>query len=201
MFNSYTRSLLLAFALITVSCGDPEEYRFGFNTTGIEFVLFSETEGIWPSRVTLANPNNPFREYSIGADTKFALLDDGGNAGGFYAWATVLAGQATGENQFYAATKLRDIYEANEVAADDLDIVRQMAIAGFQTVLDCFPESVSYDTTGTFYFKLATLAYEQIIGLRGVPEGDWNLVQGADGIPVAVQSSQFDAQAREVQCF
>jgi hypothetical protein len=201
MCNSYTRSLLLAFALIAASCGDPEENLFGFNTTGVEFVFYKDTEGIFPSPVTLSNPANPFREYSIGSATKFALLTDGGNAGGFYAWATVLAREPTGENQYYTAVKLRDLYEANEVAADDIDTVRQMAIDGFQIVLDCFPESVSYDTTGTFYFKLATLAFEEIIGLQGVPQGDWALVLDAEGIPTAVQSSQYDAQAREVRCY
>ena len=191
---------LSLFAVLAAACGDTEEYRFGFNTTGIQFELFNETEGIHPSKVTLDNPRNPFREFVIGADTKFDILDDGGNAGAFYAWATVLAGQPTGENQYYTATKLRDIYLANEVPQEDRPIVRQMAIDGFQRVLDCFPDSVFFDVTGTFPRRLANLAYAGIVDLGGAPEGDWIVTQDLNGNPTVVRSTGFDTLAREILC-
>ena len=202
MCNSLTKWLLLGIAVLAVACGgDDEQYRFGFNTTGIEFELFNETEGIHPSKVTLDNPHNPFREFVIGEDTKFEILDDGGNAAAFYAWATVLAGQPTGENQYYTATKLRDIFLANEVPQEERGIVQQMAIAGFQRVLDCFPDSVFFDVTGTFSRRLATLAYTEILDLGGAPEGDWVLTQTPVGEPQAIRSTGFDAAAREILCF
>jgi hypothetical protein len=202
MYSSHIKCLFVGLALLAAACGgDNEQYRFGFNTTGIQFELFNETEGIHPSEVTLDNPRNPFREFVIGEDTKFDILDDGGNAAAFYAWATVLAGQPTGENQFYTATKLRDIVQANEVAQEDRETVRQMAIEGFQRVLDCFPNSVFFDVTGTFSRRLAPLAYVEILELGGAPQGDWILVQDSNGNPTAVRSTGFDTLAREILCF
>jgi len=202
MCSSHIKCLFVGLALLAAACGgDNEQYRFGFNTTGIQFEFFNETEGIHPSEVTLDNPRNPFREFVIGADTKFDILDDGGNAAAFYAWATVLAGQPTGENQFYTATKLRDIVQANEVAQEDRETVRQMAIEGFQRVLDCFPNSVFFDVTGTFSRRLAPLAYVEILELGGAPQGDWILVQDSNGNPTAVRSTGFDTLAREILCF
>ena len=201
MCSSHIKCLSLGLVVLAAACGDTQEYRFGLNTTGIQFELFNETEGIHPSEVTLDNPRNPFREFNIGEDTKFDILTDGGNAAALYAWATVLAGQPTGENQFYTATKLRDIFLANEAPEEDLAIVRQMAIEGFQRVLDCFPNSVLFDTTGTFSRRLATPAYLEILELGGVPQGDWILTQDSDGDPQAIRSTGFYTLAREILCF
>ena len=201
MCSSHIRWLSLGLVVLAVACGDTEEYRFGFNTTGIQFELFNETEGIHPSEVTLDNPRNPFREFIIGEDTKFEILDDGGNAAGFYAWATLLANVPIGENQYYTATKLRDIFLANEVPQQDQQIVRQMAIDGFQRVLDCFPDSVFFDVTGTFSRRLATLAYFEILDLGGAPQGDWVLAQDANGNPTAIRSTGRDTLARDILCF
>ena len=201
MCNSLIRYGLVAVVALALSCGDAPEYRFGENITGIQFELFNPTEGIHPSTVTLLNPNNPFREYRISDDTKFDILTDGGNAGAFYAWATLLASIPIGENQFYTAVKLRDIYEANEVPKEDRETVREMAVAGFQAVLDCFPESVTYDASGTIPYRLATLAYQQIIDLDGVPQGDWLLITDSRGNPTAVRSTGLANTDREVQCF
>lgn len=201
MCSFHTKYVLLGLVLLAVACGDTEEYRFGFNTTGIQFELFNATEGIHPSKVTLDNPHNPFRELSIGEDTKFDILNGGGNAAAFYAWATLLANIPVGENQYYAATKLRDIFLANEVPQEDREAVRQMAIGGFQMVLDCFPDSVFFDVTGTFPRRLATLAYLEILELGGAPEGDWVLVQDSNGNSQVVRSTGFDTLAREVICF
>jgi hypothetical protein len=201
MFSLYTKFSLLGLVLVAVACGDDPEYEFGFNITGIEFELFKPTEGIHPSKVTLQNPRNPFREFGVSDDTKFDILANGGNAGAFYAWATVLATIPIGENQFFAAIKLRDIYRANEVAEEDRETVRQMAIAGFQTVLDCFPESVLFDATGTFSFRFATLAYLEILDLGGVVQGDWILAEDSLGNPTAIESTRIDTLNRDVQCF
>jgi hypothetical protein len=183
------------------ACGEDPEFRFGENITGIQFELFDVTEGIHPSKVTLQNPRNPFREFNISDDTKFDILTDGGNAGAFYAWATLLANVPIGENQFYTATKLRDIFLANEVPPEDRGVVQQMAIQGFQRVLDCFPDSVFFDVTGTFSRRLATPAYLEILGLGGVPQGDWILTWDSNGNPQAVRSTGFDVLDREVECF
>lgn len=203
MCSSHIKCLFVGLALLAAACGgDNEQYRFGFNTTGIQFELFDETEGIHPSEVTLQNPRNPFREIVISDDVKFDILGNGGNAGAFYAWAALLASIPIGENQYGVAVKLRDIYLANEVAtAEERETVRLMAIGGFQAILDCFPDQFLFDATGTLGLKLATLAYIEILDLRGVPQGDWVLVTNSRGEPEAVRSTGFDSLAREAQCF
>lgn len=202
MFSFHTKSLALILVLCAVACGDDSaRYRFGENITGIQFELFDPSEGIHPSDVTLNNPRNPFRQVNISDNTKFDILTDGGNAGAFYAWATLLAKIPIGENQYYTATKLRDIFLSGEVAQEDSEVVRQMAIEAFQRVLDCFPDSVFFDVTGTFPRRLATLAFTEILKLGGVPQGDWVLITDSNGNPEAIRSTGFDTLAREILCF
>jgi len=200
MCNSLTKWLWLPLAALLVSCGGDPVPRFGFNTTGIQFEVFDTTEGIHPSDVTLDNPRNPFRRFAIGDDTKFELLG-GGNAGAFYAWATLLANVPIGENQYYAAVTLRDIYQANEVPPEQLETVRTMAINAFQAVLDCFPDSVLFDVSGEIPIRLSTLAFIEITELNGVVQGDWVLAEDSRGTATAVRSSGFDTLARDVLCF
>ena len=202
MCNLLTKPIgLAALLLLLVSCGGDPQPRFGFNTSGIQFEVFDPTEGIHPSVVTLENPNNPFRAFNISDDTKFAILDGGGNAGAFYAFATILTAIPIGENQYFAAIKLRDIYRSNEVPEEDREIVRQMAVNGFQSILDCFPDSLLFDVSGEFSLRLATLAFNEIIDLGGVPEGDWVLTTNSRGEPEAVRSTGFDPLVREIVCF
>ena len=200
MFNLYIKFSLLVLVLVTAACGDDPEYEFGFNITGIEYEFFDVTEGIHPSRVTLDNPRNPFREFGVSDDTKFDILGNGGNAGAFYAWAALLAKIPIGENQYFTAVKLRDIYQANEVAEEDRETVRQMAVDGFQAVLDCFPESVLFDATGTFSLRLAPLAHAEILEIGGVPLGDWIVVVDSRGGSTVVQSTGIDTVNRGVRC-
>ncbi len=200
MFNLYIKFSLLGLVLVAVACGDDPEYEFGFNITGIQYEFFDVTEGIHPSKVTLDNPRNPFREFGVSDDQKFRILGNGGNAGAFYAWATVLASIPIGENQFFTAVKLRDIYEANEVAEEDRETVRRMAVDGFQAVLDCFPESLLFEASGISSIRLATLAYGQILDLGGVVQGDWTLVQDTLGNPTAVRSTGIDSLNRGFKC-
>jgi hypothetical protein len=193
---STSRWLLLASALAVSACGDSREAVFGENITATTFEFYNEAEGIHPSDVVLSNPRNPFRDHPITDDMKFDILANGGNAGAFYAWATLLARQPTGEHQHFAAIKLRDIYNAGEVEGGDREQVRQMAIAGFQAVLDFFPESVTFDVTGTQRFRLATPALLGILDLNGDVEGDWVLIEDANGEPVAIKGS---GTGREVE--
>ena len=200
MFSSSIKLSLLGLVLVAVACGDEPVYDFGFNITGIEFELFDPTEGVHPSKVTLNNPRNPFREFGVSDDTKFAILGDGGNAGAFYAWAALLAKIPIGENQFFTAVKLRDLYESNELAEEDREMVRRMAVAGFQAVLDCFPESLLFDASGTVPQRFATLAYGQILDLGGVVQGDWVVVEDSLGNPTAVRSTGVDPLDRDFKC-
>ncbi len=177
--------------MLVWACGEAPEYRVGLELNEVQFEFFDLSEGIYPSTVVLNNPNNPFAEFSIGAVTKFAIQDGANNAAAFYAWATVLANEPIGENQFFAATSLRDIYLSDGLDSADRQRVREMAIAGFQSVLNNFPASRLFDATGTQSFRLATPAYQEIVALNGTPEGDWVLVVDEGGNPVAVRSTEI----------
>lgn len=180
--------LAMVIAAAALGCDTtPVEYRFGDNLTGLRFEIFDDTEGVHPSKVVLDNERNPFRNVTIGAKTKFAILNEGGNAAAFYAWATLLARTPTGEHQFYTARKLADVLAANEVEEGEQATVRKMALAGFQAVLDHFPDSVTFDVTGTRSFRLATPAYKGIVALGGKVQGDWILVTTPDGGEEAIR--------------
>ena len=126
----------------------------------------------------------------------------GGNAGAFYAWATLLANIPIGEHQYFTSIKLRDIYLSNEVAEEDRNKVREASIRGFQAILDCFPDSQLFDATGVFVVsRFATLAFQEILDLGGVPQGDWELVTDSNGNPTAIRSTGLDTLSRDVQCF
>lgn len=189
-----TSALLLSATLLLAACDEPPpSYRFGTNVSGIRFELVSADEGIHPDTSVLSNPRNPFRRWSIGDDTKFQLLNSGGSAGGFYAWATLLARVATGEHQFYTARKLGEIADSNELSGADQATVKQMTIRAYQSVLDNFPDSVTFDATGTTAFRLATPAYKAIVARGGKVRGDWVLVQTADG-EEAVQGGRLQSR-------
>ena len=167
--------------LVIAACGDDPAYEFGIPTDEIQFEFFDVTEGIHPSTVTLINPRNPFRDIVISDDQKFAIQNSDSSAGAFDAWAALLANIPIGENQFFTAVSLRNIYESDELAEENREIVRQMAVDAFQSVLDCFPESVLFDSSGNSprgsrHSRLCKSS------TPGVPQGDWTLVEDTNGI-------------------
>jgi hypothetical protein len=190
--------LVAALVALGVACGEPAQYRFGVNLSGLLFAPTGPSEGIYPDRSVLSDPNNPFATYPLGANTRWDLLPpapgspllDVSAVAAFYAWATTLAAQPSGENQFYTATMLAALSNRPFLLVDpDPDggvrQTRQMAIAGFQRMLDAFPDAVTYDKTGTIPSRLATPAYQGIVALGGRVTGGWVLVTGPGG-PVAV---------------
>lgn len=192
------RALVLVVATLSASCEiAPSEYVFGFNVTGERFTLYSDAVGVHPNQDVLLDPNNPFKDYGVGSDTKWEILADGGNVATFYAWATLLASQPTGEHQFYTGIALRGIYLTEEAPEEDLETIRTMAIAAFQSVLDNFPESVTFEASGKRSFRLATFAFNQIIELGGQVQGDWVLVQLPNGGTEAVRSASIDPPRAE----
>lgn len=197
--RALTRWRLVGFVVLAGACIESGEYRYGENVTGLRFEIFDEDEGIHPADVTLTNPRNPFRDHPIGEETKFLLLAQGGNAAGFYAWATLLARAPSGENQFYTATKLHDVAVSGELSsAEEVCRVTRMAGRAYQAVLDFFPDSVSYLEDGTPFY-LAPLAYRGIedLGLR--VRGDWVLATDAGGNEVAVRIAGRDTPRPEIE--
>jgi hypothetical protein len=175
----------LSLALAGCEVADDPTYLYGVRLSELEFVLSSTEMGIHPDRSVLADPNNPFRD-GVSAETKFEVLQDGPVAG-FYAWATVLAREPTGEAQFYTALQLHGVYDLALAEAPDLPFVREMAIRGYQTVLDTFPGSVTYDATGRTPFALGPLCIHGIEALGGEVQNGWVVIVTEDGSQIAVQ--------------
>jgi hypothetical protein len=179
--------VLLSLGLVSVAgCDTPvATYDYGVQLNDVEFNLHSVEMGVYPSLDVLGDPGNPFATTGMGRETKWDILSYEAWPAVFYAWATFLTQEPTGEAQFYTATAAANLYAYRDCEPDDLYYVRQIAIDGFQAVLDEFPESVTYDATGTYAYPLAPLAYQGIVSLGGVPKG-WALVTGEDGTQAVV---------------
>jgi hypothetical protein len=110
--------------------------------------------GIFTERCVLEDPANPFAttpiiEYDVNnpsATNKFDLFNSipAGRIGAkarFYFWATALARRASGENQFYTAVALHELWNYNSDP-----IVQEQALKAYRSVLDNFFGSVTVFT-------------------------------------------------------
>jgi hypothetical protein len=180
---------LLVVLLLAGACGPPAQYRFGTNVSGLRFKPIDRREGVFPNTSVAQDPANPFRfsganlrgQPDGGVGTKWQLLGSVGGVPAFYAFATALSQEPTGENQLYTAQMLGEV--ALSGAFDDSVTeaqVREMAIAGYTAVLDWFPNSVSYLGDGKTFFYVDTLAYQGAVAL-GAPMHGFALVPNVDG--------------------
>lgn len=178
--------LLLAAAVGICGCYDPASYVYGQSLDGLTLQLHSEDEGIYPDQSVLEDPNNPFRLNSPGEETKWQIQAGGDHVAAFYAWATILARGPYGEAQFYVGTDLLAVYQNGAASQEELPKVRAQAIRAYQSVLDNFPDAVTYDATGTIAYELATPSYKGIVEMGGTVQGGWVLVKTANGQDRAV---------------
>jgi hypothetical protein len=182
-----TPSLLLL-SLLAGCIDEPPRYLYGQDLDAPELVLWTRTVGVYPDTSILDDPNNPFLTGAYG-ELRWDLVSDGAWVPAFYAWGTHLAREPSGEAQFYTATALGEVYARRLAADEDLYFVRALAIAGHQVVLDEFPDSLTYDESGTIGYRLAPLAYQAILDLGGEPQGDWIVVPTEDGGSTIVPAS------------
>ena len=180
------------FGLTAVSllagCAPPEAtYQQAFDLAGMSFEFHTAQTGVHPHTDVMRDPNNPFKG-GLGGDTnedgapgdgKWAVESTGLAVPRFYAWATILVQQPTGEHQYFASAALRDIFDTAQAAPDDLYRVRTAAIDGYQVVLDEFTDALSYTADGAAY-PLAPLALGDMLGLGATPEGWWPIEVTAD---------------------
>jgi hypothetical protein len=108
--------------------------------------------GINDEGCVLDDPENPFAfvpipEFDVNnpdAETKFDLASriPAGPTGAkarFYLWATALARRPSGENQYYTALALHELFDANQ---DPL--IQEQALKAYRSVLDNFFGSVTF---------------------------------------------------------
>jgi hypothetical protein len=163
------KSTLLALAgmvaLVTAGCGDDTENRDGelINAivlpTDVVLDLACENVGVHPETCVLEDPQNPFVtvpiiEFDINnpdAGNKFELFNSippgpTGAKARFYFWATALARRPSGENQFYTALALHELFDANSNVLSKDEQTRAQALKAYRSVLDNFFGSVTVFT-------------------------------------------------------
>ena len=62
-----------------------------------------------------------------------------------------------------------------------------MTVRAYQSVLDNFPDSVSYLADGVTSFPLNIIAYDALIELGETPTGGWAVILDEDGKRVLIQ--------------
>lgn len=149
--------LLCAFGALAAGCdgepgpGDGEVINAIVLPTDTLLNLACADVGIFTEQCVLEDPENPFVtvpiiEFDVNnpdAANKFQLFNSippgrNGAKARFYFWATALARRASGENQFYTALALHELWNYNSDP-----IVQAQALKAYRSVLDNFFGSVT----------------------------------------------------------
>ncbi|MBZ4396199.1 hypothetical protein OWM54_26720 [Myxococcus sp. MISCRS1] len=179
--------LVLLAALAASGCYDRASYVYGESMEDLTLQVHDATMGVHPSTTVLDDPNNPFVDSTPGTETKWLIQANAGPVASFYAWATLLARGPYGEAQYYVGLNLLGVYQNGLASQQDLPVVRELAIKAYQSVLDNFPDAVTYDATGTIQYELVTPAYKAIVEMGGTVTGGWVLVRTSSGADKAVR--------------
>lgn len=120
--------------------------------------LYCENVGIADETCVLDDPENPYATVTIiepsatSPGNKFDLFNaipegPSGAKAAFYLWATALAYRQSGENQYYTALALHELFDANSNAIGDQgsedELIREHAKKAYRSVLDNFFGSVT----------------------------------------------------------
>jgi hypothetical protein len=157
------RTLALLFvslsALVVSGCEPPDEndgvpYEAIVLPTDTLVNLACADVGINGETCVLEDPENPFAtvaiiEYDVinpGAENKFELFNQipagpEGAKARYYFWATALARRQSGENQYYTALALHELWDLNSDP-----IIQEQALKAYRSVLDNFFGSVTVFT-------------------------------------------------------
>ncbi|RKG59822.1 hypothetical protein D7X30_12355 [Corallococcus sp. AB011P] len=186
-----TRIMRTGFLLAAVAalsgCYDDPTIIYGKPLDGMTFTVTDPAMGIYPNTSVLDDPNNPFAMAGVGTETKWQIQSGGDPVAGYYAWATVLANGPYGEAQYYVALNLAAIYQRGRADQGSLAQTREMAVKAYQSVLDYFPDAVTYDASGTVAYDLVTPAYKGVVELGGTVAGGWVMVKTSSGADRAVK--------------
>ncbi len=157
-YSSACRWLMIALlGLLAAGCGGNSSSS-GEVITSIKLPtdtllnLRCEDAGINIERCILNDPENPYRNVAVrefdvnnaNAETKFDLAADipAGRTGAkarFYLWATALANRPSGENQYYTALALHELFNYN-----DDPVIQNQGLRAYRSVLDNFFGSATF---------------------------------------------------------
>ena len=164
-FRGHAVLLIGLAALTLVGCGGGGERDENDGTvinglvlpTDVVLNLACENVGVAPETCVLDDPENPFvnttiPEFNVNdpdATDKFELLANlippgpTGAKSRFYFWATALARTPSGENQYYTALALHELFDANSNVLSEDELIREQALKAYRSVLDNFFGSVT----------------------------------------------------------
>jgi hypothetical protein len=157
-------TMLFGVGILVAGCGGEPDDKDGEVINGIVLPtdvvlnLACDNVGVFPENCVLGDPENPFITTTIiefdpnaapGSDDKFDLLETipAGPTGAkarFYFWATALARRPSGENQWYTARALHELYDANSNVLSTDELARAQALKAYRSVLDNFWGSVTF---------------------------------------------------------
>ena len=137
--------------LLLMGCGGSDDPAQLSNTVPLpvgatSIDLYCADAGIYPETCVLDDPDNPFLLSDINEESKWDLNNsmpatlDYAKAR-FYLWATALARVPTGENQYYAANALHELYTYSSGSSAN---AQDQAIRAYRSVLDNFYDSITY---------------------------------------------------------
>ena len=161
-----------------LGCAPQPYYYRGINLLSIEFELVSDEHGIYPNSEILGHETNPFPDPLF--DGKWDIESFGHAPASYYAWASQIAVEPTGENQFYTAMALTNLYQFEMVDDYERYYVWKMAVQAHESVLINFPNSISYLADEISSFSLAPLSYEAL-GNLGSDRSNWIEITLDDG--------------------
>jgi hypothetical protein len=159
MIKHLLLALLGAGTLFVAGCTSERDENDGqvFNTillpTDVVLNLACENVGVHPETCVLEDPENPYAAVPISEFDPFnpedpfnkLVLDDSipkgptGAKARFYLWATALATRPSGENQYFTALALHELFDANSNAIGDQgsvdELVRLQALKAYESTL------------------------------------------------------------------
>ena len=142
------KALLLGAVLAVAGCGGSGSGGTVSNTVQlptddtIPLDLYCADIGVRNNKCVLDDPGNPYARASVTDETKFTLDAAAPSATAkFYLWATALArgAGAPGENQFYVALYLHQMW-----AASNSELSRLQALKAYRSLLDNYFNSVTF---------------------------------------------------------
>lgn len=166
-----------------LGCAPQSYYYHGINLLSIEFTLASDEHGIYPNSQILGHETNPFPDPLF--DAKWEIESFGHPPASYYAWASQIAVEPTGENQYYTAMALTNLYQFDMVDEYERYYVWDMAVRAHEAVLLNFSDSVSYLQDGVSSFPLAPLSYAALETL-GADVSDWVKLSLDDGSVIII---------------
>jgi len=126
--------------------------------------LRCEDVGIYLETCILEDNNNPYRNVAtgefdlnnpdepVGKLELLAEIPEGptGAKARFYLWATALANRASGENQYFTAVALHELWTEQVKDGFGDPLIQQQALKAYRSVLDNFFSSVTFLSTCDF---------------------------------------------------